>query len=187
MQFTCTIQTMAAPFTITDSHGQERYHVGTIPDIAERLGLRAAGGGQLAAIVRDPASGGFEVLIAGERAALVRFRGLIRVQCLVDTRGGSLNVRGDVLRGAYAMCASADIGADPQVQVLRQRPAPRYGVKYQVGINIADGEDPVQFIATVLGIEHLCEDRRLEVGDLRSGLGVILRLLGMHNPWLALG
>lgn len=187
MQFTCTIQTMADPFTITDSHGQDCYHVRTIPDIAERLALRAAGGsGELATIVRD-AAGGFKVLIAGERVVLVRLRGLIRVQCLVDTPVGSLNVRGNVLRGSYAICTSADIGADSQVRVLRQRQAPRYGVKYQVSISVADGEDPVRFIAAALGIEHLCEDRRLNTGELRLGLGVILRLLGVHNPWLVQG
>ena len=181
MQITCSILTMANPFTITDSHGQECYQVTIVPDIAERLALRAAGGGQLAVIVRDPASGGFEVLIAGERAALVRLRGLIRVQCLVDTPRGSLSVRGDVLRGRYALCTSADIGAEPQVQVLRQSATPRYGVKYEVGVSVADGEDPVPFIATVLGIEHLCEERRLDVGDLQTGLGVVGRLLGMSR------
>jgi hypothetical protein len=152
MRFTCSILTMASSFTITGSHGQECYQVRIVPDVAERLALRAAGGGDLAAIVRDPASGGFEVLIAGERAALVRLHGLIRVQCLVDTPGGSLSVRGDVLRGRYALGTSADIGADPQVQVLRQPAMPRYGLKYEVGVSVADGEDPARFIATVLGI-----------------------------------
>lgn len=185
MQFTCTIQTMAAPFVITDSHGQECYHVGTIPDVAERLGVRAAGGGQLAEIVRDPESSGFEVLIAGERAVLVRFRGLIQVQCLVDTPAGSLNVRGNVLGGTYALCASTDIGADPQVQVLRQRQRATGwpGVKSKLDVGVADGEDPVRCIAMVLGIEHLCEDRGVEVDELRNGLRVVSRILGGHLRW----
>lgn len=181
MRFTCSISTMASPFTITGSHGQECYQVRIVPDVAERLALRAAGGGQLAVIVRDPASGGFEVLIAGERAALVRLRGLIRVQCLVETPSGSLSVRGDVLRGRYALCTSADIGSDPQVQVLRQPAMPRYGVKYEVGVSVADGEDPARFIATVLGLEHLCEERRLNMGDLQTGLRVVGRLLGVSG------
>lgn len=183
MRFTCTILTMASTFTITGSHGQDCYQVSTVPDVAERLALReaGAGGGHLAVIVRDAASGGFEVLIAGERAALVWLRGLINVQCMVDTAGGSLGVLGDVLHGRYALGTSADIGANPQVQVQRQPATPSYGVEYQLGINLADGEDPARFIATVLAIEHLCEDRRLNVGELESGLRVVRRLLGMSG------
>src|SRR5262249_18431842 len=181
MQFTCSILTMASSFTITGSHGQDCYQVSTVPDVAERLALREAGGGQGAVIVRDAASGGFEVLIAGERAALVRVRGLINVQCRGDTPGGSLGVRGDGLRGRDALGTSADIGADPQVQVQRQPATPQYGVKYQVGVNLADGEDPARFIATVLAIEHLCEDRRLNTGELQTGLRVVWRLLGISG------
>lgn len=180
MQFTCGILTMASAFTITGSQGQECYQVSIVPDIAERLALRAADGSRLAVIVRDPASSGFAVLIAGKRAALVRLRGLLRVQCLVDTPDGSLSVRGDVLRGSYALCAGADLGADPLVQVLRRGAMPRYGVRYEVGVSVADGEDPAGFISMVLGIEHLCEERRQSVGDLRTGLSVVLRVLGKH-------
>lgn len=169
---------MASPFTISGSHGQECYQVKTVPDVAERLALRANGGSQVAAIVRDLGSGGFEVLTADGRAALVRLRGLIKVQCLVDTPGGSLNVRGDFVGGTYALCSSANMGADPEVQVQRQPAMPRYGDRYQVAVNVADGADPARLIATVLGIEHLCEDRRLNVGDLQDGLRVFSRLLG---------
>lgn len=180
MRFTCTIKTMASSFTITGSQGQDCYQVSTVPDIAERLALREAGGGQLADIVRQAGGGaGFEVLIDGERAALVQLRGLINVQCLVDTPGGSLGVRGDVLHGSYALATSANIETDPQVQVQRQPAKPQYGVKYQVGVNLADGEDPAMFIATVIAIEHLCEDRRLSGDELRTALRAVRQLFGM--------
>lgn len=183
MRFTYSIKTMASSFTIADSHGQDCYQVSTVPDVAERLALRQAGGGQLAVIVRDAVSHGFEVLIAGERAALVQLRGLINVQCLVDTPGGSLGVPGDVLHGSYALSTSADIGADPQpqVQVQRQPATPPYGMKYQVGVDLADGEDPARFIATVLAIEHLCEDRRCNSGELQTGLRVLRQLVGVFG------
>jgi hypothetical protein len=73
MQFFCTIRSMGDPLTITDSEGKERYHARTVPDIGERLALRAANGGaELAAIVREPMTGGFEVLIANKRGARYR-------------------------------------------------------------------------------------------------------------------
>ena len=181
MWFMCSIKTMASSFTIAGSHGQDCYQVSTVPDVAERLALRHAGGGQLAVIVRDAVSHGFEVLIAGERAALVQLRGLINVQCQVDTPDGSLVVRGEVLHGRYALGTSADIGADPQVRVQRQPATPPYGAKYQVGVDLADCEDPARFIATVLAIEHLCEDRRCNTGELQTGLRVLRQLLGIFG------
>ena len=181
MQFLCTIQSMGGPLTITDSEGKERYHARTVPDIGERLALLAAdGGGQLAAIVREPMTGGFEVLIAKKRMALVRFRGLVNVQCLIESPDGGLVVGGDVPSGTYELRPNADPGVEPLAEVVRTRGAGRYNVRHELGISVADGEDPVPLLATVLGIEYLCEDRRAEASDLRTGLRVFLRLIGMH-------
>jgi hypothetical protein len=180
MQFFCTIQSMGGPLTITDSEGKERYRARTVPAIGERLALLAAdGGGQLAAIVREPMTGGFEVLIANKRMALVRFRGLINVQCLIESPDG-LVVHGDVPSGTYELRPNANPGAEPLAEVVRKRGAGRYNVRYELGISVADGEDPVRLLATVLGIEYLCEDRRAETSDLRTGLRVFLRLIRMH-------
>jgi hypothetical protein len=177
MQFFCTIRSMGDPLTITDSERKERYHVRTVPDVAERLALRAAdGGGQLAAIVREPMTSGFEVLIANKRMALVRFRGLVNVQCLIECPDGGLVVSGDAPGGRYELRPNADPGAEPLAEVVR-----RAGVgRYELGISVADGEDPVRLLATVLGVEYLCEDRRTETSELRNGLRVVLRLIGMH-------
>jgi hypothetical protein len=37
------------------------------------------------------------------------------------------------------------------------------------------------FIATVLAIEHLCEDRRLNGDELRTALRAVRQLLGMFG------
>lgn len=181
MQFFCTIQSMGGPLTITDSEGKERYHARTVPDVAEKLALRAADGdGQLAAIVREPMTGGFNVLIANKQPALVRFRGLVNVQCLIESPGGGLVVQGDVSSETYKLYPDADPGAQPLAEVVRKRgPGTNY-VRYELGISVADGEDPVRLLATVLGIEYLCEDHRTETSDLRTGLRVFLRLFRLH-------
>jgi hypothetical protein len=125
-------------------------------------------------------TGGFAVLIANKRMALVRFRGLVNVQCLIESPDGGLVVGGDVPSGTYGLYPNADPGAEPLAEVVRTRGAGRYNVRYELGISVADGEDPVRLLATVLGIEYLCEDRRAETNDLRTGLRVFLRLIRMH-------
>jgi hypothetical protein len=181
MQFFSTIQSMGGPLTITDSEGKERYHARTVPDVGERLALRAAdGGGQLAAIVREPMTGGFEVLIANKRMALVRFRGLINVQCLIESPDDGLVVHGDVPSGTYELYPNASPGAEPLAEVVRTGGSGRYNARHELDISVADGEDPVRLLAVVLGIEYLCEDRRTETSDLRTGLRVFLRLIRIH-------
>jgi hypothetical protein len=170
MRFAWTIQSTTTPLTITDSEGLERYHVKTVPDLAERLSFRSPDGEQLADIVRDSASGGFEVLIAGERTALVRLRGLVRVRCLIETPGGGLAVDGDVTSGNYELYANADPAAESLAEVRRTRVSGGFAPVHELEVIVADGEDPVRFLATVLGIEYLCDDRR---GEWLNSLGRI--------------
>jgi uncharacterized protein YxjI len=166
MRFVWKFRSMVDPLTITDSEGLARYHVQSVPDVAERLAFRDLNGDQLAAIVRDPASGGFEVLIAGERAALVRLRGLVKVRCLIEAPGGSLDVDGDVPGGSYELYANADPAAEPLAEVRRTYARSLVSVSsaYEVNVSATD-EDPVRYLATVVGIEYLCDDRRGEWTD----------------------
>lgn len=171
MQLTFTIRSISDPFVITDVRGP-LYQVKTVPDTAERLSLRAAGGGELAAIVRDAGSGGFEVLIDGTRAALVRTRGMIRRQYLIDKAGDTMSVLGDVYGGTYSLAPGAGAAGPPQVVVSRNR----VGAGDDFRVTVADGEDPVPLTAVVLGIEYLNDDRRAAIGELAAAR-VLLRML----------
>src|SRR5262249_50753945 len=111
---------MGDPLTIVDAAGQACYSVRTVPDVAERLSVRAAGGSEVAAIVRDAASGGFQIIVAGERVALVRSRGLIRKQYLIDTPGDDISLHGDVGSGMYALSIGTGLESPPKVQVRRE-------------------------------------------------------------------
>lgn len=168
---------MGDPLTIVDSAGQPCYNVRTVPDVAERLSLRAAGGSELAAIVRDAASGGFQIIVAGERVALVRSRGLIRKQYLIDTPCDDISVHGDVHRGMYALSTGTGLESAPQVQVRRETAGGR-GFSLLV---IVPDDDPLRLLAMVLGIEYLAEDRRVGVGELQTGIRAI-RGLGVRIP-----
>ena len=171
MQLTFTIRSISDPFVITDVRGP-LYEVKTVPDTAERLSLRATGGGELAAIVRDAESGGFEILIDGARAVLVRTRGMIRKQYLIDKAGGTLSLLGNVYSGTYSLTTGADVAGPPQVVVMRNR----VGAGEDFRVTVADSEDPVPLTAVVLGIEYLNDDRRAAIGELAAAR-VLLRML----------
>src|SRR5215475_5319630 len=102
MLLSFTMRSMSDPFTITDQSGQASYEVATVPAVAERIALRQLGGGPaLAAVARDPKTGGFRVNVGAERTALVRSRGLIRKQYLIECEGAAFSVGGSVPGGSY--------------------------------------------------------------------------------------
>lgn len=122
-----TMRSMADPFTITDQSGLARYEVTTVPDIAERLALRQSGGGPaLVAVVRDPGTSGFQVHVGAKRAALVRSRGLVRKQYLIECAEVALSVGGSVPGGSYQIFREAEIGEAAPIEVRRE--AARLGV-----------------------------------------------------------
>jgi len=179
MELNCVILSMADSFMITDDSGQALYKVTSVPDVAERLSLRSATGDEIAAIVRDPMSGGFQVLIAHEQAALVRAQGFFRRSYLIDGSAGGLTVRGNVDQGTYALAVGASFDGQVRAQVWRR--AVRYGARVGSGLRVvtADADDTVQLSATVLAVEYLVEDRRSNLAELKAARG-LLRLIGLH-------
>jgi uncharacterized protein YxjI len=163
MDLNFTVRSMADPFVIIDGHGQACYRVRTVPDVAERLSLRAVEGRELAVVMRDAMSAGFRVFVAGEQAALVRARGLRRRRYLVEAPGDSLWVTGDVYRGAYAVCTDAGPEQALRAQVWRQKFGPRYTVR----LLIADDQDQLLLTAVILALEYLYDDHRVSIDELR--------------------
>jgi hypothetical protein len=172
---------MADPFAITDGRGQARYEVKSVPDMVERLSLRTAGGGELAAIMRDGMSGGFKIVMAREQVALVRDRGLIRRQYLIDVPGGGLTVLNNAYQGTYAIAAGAGVDGLPRAQVWRQAVGNGSRISYDLRVIAADGDDTVQLLAIVLAIEYLSEDRRANLDELKAAR-TVMRLIGWHTP-----
>lgn len=162
------MRSMSEPFTIADQSGQAVYEVKTVPDVAERLALRQAGGRALAAVIRDPGTGGFQVNVGAGRAALIRSRGLLRKQYLIECPGAALSVGGSVPGGSYWISRDAGIGQAAPIEVRREAARVGRTSGFQVLLSIADGEDPVLSMGLVLGLEYLCDDRRVAVGEFSS-------------------
>jgi hypothetical protein len=165
--FKFSFLSMGEPFTILASSGQVGYEVGTLADVAEHLSVRAVGGAEVAAVVRDALTSGFRVLANGEQVALVRARGLSRRRYLIEEAGEPLSVTGKVYVGWYQLRAGGANGLT-RVQVLREEVARPLSTKIKVCATIASGQDYLRCLAIVLGIEYLAEDRRQAFGE--SGL-----------------
>jgi uncharacterized protein YxjI len=169
MLLSFTMRSMSDPFTISDESRQARYEVATVPAVAERIALRQAGGGPaLVDVVRDPGTGGFQVNVGAERTALVRSRGLIRKQYLIECKGAAFSVGGSVPGGSYQIFRDASTGLGAPIEVRREAARVGWSSGYQVLIGVADGQDAVLGIGLVLGLEYLCDDRRAAVGELGS-------------------
>jgi uncharacterized protein YxjI len=169
MLLSFTMRSMSDPFAITDQSGQARYEVATVPAVAERIALREAGGGPvLAAVVRDPRTSGFRVNVGATRTALVRSRGLIRKQYLIECEGAAFSVGGSLPGGNYQIFSDAEVGHVAPIEVRREVARVGWSSGFHVLIGVADGEDAALGIGLVLGLEYLCDDRRAAVGELGS-------------------
>jgi len=166
---------LAELFAIADTSGQVRYEVRSVPDVAERLSLEDRGGSELAAIVRDYRTSGFAIEIGGERAALVRARGLLVRRYLID--GPALTVLGDPDRGRYTISRSDAADAAPRTQVVST--ASGTGA-LRVRLQTDDGDDQPLLIAIALGIEYLCDDGRTNNAELRTA---VRALRGIGHVW----
>ena len=164
--FTFTFSSLGEPFTILASCGCAGYDVRAVADVAEHLSLRAVGGPEVMAVVRDSSTGGFRVLASGEQIALVRSKGLLRPRYyLIETGGGPLVVTGDVYGGWYEFRAGGQ--SEPaRVQVAREQVVRWMGTRINVRVTIGRGGDYPRCLAIVLATEYLAEDRRQSLGEL---------------------
>ena len=104
-EFRFSFLSVGEPFTIVASSGRAGYEVRTVADVAEHLSVRAVGGTEAVAVVRDALTSGFRVLANGEKGALVRTSGLFRRRYLIEGAGEPVSVTGNVYRGRYELRA----------------------------------------------------------------------------------
>lgn len=126
--------------------------------------------GRLAAVIRDPGTGGFQVSAGDGRGALVRSRGLIRKQYLIECAGAAFGVGGSVSGGTCWISRSAGNGRAAPIEVRRQAVSAGWMSGFQVLVSIPEGEDLALIIGLVLGLEYLCDDRRVAAGEFSSAL-----------------
>lgn len=164
-EFTFSFQSMSEPFTILDASGQPGYEVRTVADAGEHLSVRAIGGAEVAAAVRDTTTGGFLVLADGGQVALVRAKGMLRRRYLIERAGELLSITGRVYGGSYEVRAGGANGR-ARVQVAREEADRLLSTRITVWVTIAGREDHPRCLAMVLGIENLADDRRQTASEL---------------------
>ncbi len=164
-EFRFSFRSMGEPFAILDASGQPGYEVRTVADAGEHLSVRAVGGAEVAAVVRDATTSGFRVLAGGGQVALVRATGMLRRRYLIEGAGEPLSISGHVYGGWYEVRAG---GANrrTRVQVVREEADRPLSTRMTVWATIAGGEDHRRCLAMVLGIEYLAEDRRQTASEL---------------------
>ena len=165
VEFRFSFLSMGEPFTILAASGQPGYEVRTAADVAEHLSVRAVGGVEVVAVVRDAMTSGFRVLADGRQVALVRAKGLLRRRYLIEGTGEPLSITGRVHGGWYEVRAGGANGRT-RVHVVREEAVRPFSTRIKVWAAITGGEDHLRCLAIVLGIEYLAEDRRQIAGEL---------------------
>ena len=130
--------------TISDDAGTARFEVRNSPGFATMLSLSVAGGEEIATI-RRRRGGGFQVIVRGKDAGLVRRRGADRYD--IQSTLWPLAAGGNVPDGRYSITS----GGLAQATVSRKT-ADDVRQTQRISVDVGDG-DAVALLAMVLAVE----------------------------------
>ena len=142
---------MGDDFDITDRNGRRRYHVdGKVLTLRDRLVIEDPSGAEVAAVHRHLVAlrPTYEVTIGAEKAAEVRrhFFTPLREKFTIDIPGPhDLQISGDLLNHEFTVERDGREVADVSKRWL--------SIRDTYGVQIADGEDHLLILASVLALD----------------------------------
>ncbi len=146
-------------FEITDGGGtpqfEARGHLGS------RITLHDSYGQEVADIRKHLMTDTHEVYVGGQRAAQVHHAGIFGDKYDIQSAFGYLTARGHFDGGDYTISRDGT----PVARMVRQ-----FALREKFAIDVADNENPLFFLALVLAIEAIHEERRQQRGA--GGLGI---------------
>ena len=156
-------------FTIEDDEGKTQFEVARIYGLdGNSLSLRDPGDNELAAIRPRTGPTRFEVTAGGQPDITVRHRGWFGKRYRIETPGGQMTATiGDFSVKSYEIAGPGMIHVNVSRQFIRQQ---------HLAIDLADNEDPVSWLAIVLAIEALRDDRR-QIESTIPFLRLLLRVI----------
>jgi uncharacterized protein YxjI len=137
-------------FTISDDAGRAQSEVFNIPGFAIKLSISVAGGEEIATIRRR--RGGFQVIVRGQEAGLVRRRAADRYD--IRSATGPLAAAGNVADGRYAITDDGLVRA-----TVSRHLADHARPTQTVTVDISDEDDAAVLLATMLAIEAVQYER----------------------------
>jgi uncharacterized protein YxjI len=147
-------------FEITDGAGtpqfEARGHLGS------RITLHDTSGQEVADVRKHLMTDTHEVYVGGQRAAQVRHAGIFGDKYDIQSTFGYLNARGHFDGGDYTISRDGT----PVARMVRQ-----FSLREKFAIDVADNENPLFFLALVLAIEAIHDERRQQRGS-GGGLGI---------------
>ena len=159
-------------FEITDGSGapvfEARGHLGS------QITLQDGAGQEIADIRKHVFSDTHEVWLAGQQVAQVRHTGIFGDKYEIASAYGIINARGQFAGGDYVLSR----GDVPVARMIRQ-----FSLREKFAVEVSDEENQAFFLAVVLAIEAIHDERRQR--EHQGGMGGLGGMLG--NPGGMLG
>jgi uncharacterized protein YxjI len=142
-------------FEITDQMGTPVFEVHGNFGLHKEVIFRTPSGQELAKLKKHVMTNKYEVIVGGQHAAEVRHSGVFGEHFEIGTSQGNIDARGDFGGWNYTLASAAGVIATVSREMV-------FMEKFIV--DIADGQNDVFILATVLAIDNIHDERRGEHG-----------------------
>jgi uncharacterized protein YxjI len=142
-------------FEITDQTGTPIFEVHGNFGLHKEITFRTPSGQEVAKLKKHVLTNKYEVIVGGQHVAEVHHTGVFGQHFEIGTSQGNIDARGDFFGWNYTLSSSAGvIGTVTREVAFRE----------QFMVDIADGQNDVFILATVLAIDNIHDERRGEQG-----------------------
>ena len=138
-------------FSITDQTGAPAFEVHGNFGLTKQISFRNQSGQEVALLKKHLMTDRYDITVGGQHAAEVRHTGVFGDHYAIETSQGRIDAKGNFSGWHYTLSRDGAVVAT----VARE-----LAFKEKFTVDIAAGEDDVFFLATVLAIDNIHDERR---------------------------
>jgi uncharacterized protein YxjI len=138
-------------FSITNQAGAPVFEVRGNFGLVKQLSFQDQSGQELALLKKHLMTNRYEISVGGQYAADVRHTGIFGEHYEIDSSQGQISAKGNFTGWHYTLSRGGAVIATVDRELA---------LKERFTVDVADGEDDVLILATVLAIDNIHDERR---------------------------